>query len=541
MYEAFFGLQQAPFSIAPDPHYLYLSERHREALAHLLYGLGGGGGFVVLTGEIGAGKTTVCRCVMAQVPEHCHLAYIFNPKLTAPELLRSVCEEFGVAVATEASSVKDFVDPLNAFLLAAHAARQHCVLIIDEAQSLSAEALEQLRLLTNLETAERKLLQIVLVGQPELRSLLARPELESLAQRVIARYHLGALSAPETAAYIAHRLAVAGLKGPLPFEARVGAEVHRLTGGVPRRINLLCDRALLGAYGKAEARVSVATVRQAAREVFAEGLQERPPFPAAASWRQALTGKAGVSVLTVALAVALLSGLAAGVLGAHVVLAQREAAPLVLRPPAAVAMPVLSSAASSASLAPIDPAAAASTTPLVPTAAVLTPPAAPDLVGWAEVAADVPTAWRGLAERWRLQLPTDTEPCLAVQREGLRCHHPLVGSLALIRQIDRPVLLKVRPPGGASGWVLLTSLDTEAATLQLEGRAVRLPLGLLGEGWRGEFLTLWRPPTSPLPAERVQAFQAEQGLQPDGLAGPLTLMLFSRTLGTDEPRLGASP
>jgi general secretion pathway protein A len=474
---------------------------------------------------------------MAQVPEHCHLAYIFNPKLTAPELLRSVCEEFGVAVATEAGSVKDFVDPLNAFLLAAHAARQHCVLIIDEAQSLSAEALEQLRLLTNLETAERKLLQIVLVGQPELRSLLARPELESLAQRVIARYHLGALSAPETAAYIAHRLAVSGLRGAWPFEARVGAEVHRLTGGVPRRINLLCDRALLGAYAKAEARVSGTTVRQAAREVFAEGPPVRP-VSGSASWRQTVTGKAGVSVLSVAL----LSGLAAGVLGASAVLARREAAlpPAVLPAAAVVAvMPASSSGASPASHAPIAPAASASA--IAPTTPVLTAPAAPDLVSWAEVAADAPTAWRGLAERWRLQLPTDTEPCLAVQREGLRCYHPPAGSLALIRQIDRPVLLKVRPPGGASGWVLLSALDADAVTLQLEGRAVRLPLGLLGEAWRGEFLTLWRPPASPLPAERVQAFQAEQGLQPDGLAGPLTLMLFSRTLGTDEPRLGSSP
>ena len=188
MYAAFFGLKREPFSIAPDPHFLFMSEAHREALAHLLYGLGGGGGFVLLTGEIGAGKTTVCRCFLDQVPAHNDVAYVFNPKLSVTELLQTVCEEFRIAVPPGAATIKDYVDALNRFLLASHAAGRHSVLIIDEAQSLSAEVLEQLRLLTNLETAERKLLQIVLIGQPELRGMLARPDLEQLAQRVIARY-----------------------------------------------------------------------------------------------------------------------------------------------------------------------------------------------------------------------------------------------------------------------------------------------------------------------------------------------------------------
>jgi len=190
MYMRFFGLKQKPFSIAPDPRYLFMSERHREALAHLLYGVQGGGGFVLLTGEIGAGKTTVCRCFLEQVPRQCNVAYIFNPKLTALELLQTICHEFGIAVpvpATGAATVKDHVDALNTFLLRTHAVGQNNVLIIDEAQNLSAEVLEQLRLLTNLETNERKLLQIVLIGQPELRGMVARPELEQLGQRVIAR------------------------------------------------------------------------------------------------------------------------------------------------------------------------------------------------------------------------------------------------------------------------------------------------------------------------------------------------------------------
>src|SRR6188768_2306382 len=202
MYASFFGLKHEPFSIAPDPRYLFMSERHREALAHLLYGVkGAGGGFVLLTGEIGAGKTTVCRCLLEQIPKRCNVAYIFNPKLTALELLKTVCDEFHVPYQHEGAgnpTVKDYLDPLNDFLLKTHAVGLNNVLIIDEAQNLSAGVLEQLRLLTNLETNERKLLQIVLIGQPELRTMLAKPELEQLAQRVVARFHLEALSEAET-------------------------------------------------------------------------------------------------------------------------------------------------------------------------------------------------------------------------------------------------------------------------------------------------------------------------------------------------------
>ncbi|TFV99541.1 AAA family ATPase, partial [Oxalobacteraceae bacterium OM1] len=252
MYAPFFQLKQPPFSIAPDPRYLYMSERHREALAHLLYGAGSGGGIVLLTGEIGAGKTTVCRCFLEQVPDHCEVGYIFNPKLTVHELLESICAEFHVGLwqGARQASLKDCIDALNKHLLQVHAQGRNSVLVIDEAQNLSADVLEQLRLLTNLETNERKLLQIILIGQPELRTMLERPELEQLAQRVIARYHLDALSPDETAGYIQHRLATAGLQTASPFPPRLVKVIHRLTRGVPRRINLLCDRALLGAYAE---------------------------------------------------------------------------------------------------------------------------------------------------------------------------------------------------------------------------------------------------------------------------------------------------
>jgi general secretion pathway protein A len=292
MYQQFFGLKQEPFSIAPDPHYLFMSERHREALAHLLYGVRGGGGFVLLTGEIGAGKTTVCRCFLEQVSRRCNVAYIFNPKQTAEELLESICADFRiprVQVPHRLPTAKDHVAALNAFLLRAHGLGQDNVLIIDEAQSLSAEVLEQLRLLTNLETNERKLLQIILIGQPELRDLLARPELEQLAQRIIARYHLEALSPRETARYIQHRLGVAGLITALPFNAQALQRIHALSRGVPRRINLLCDRALLGAYARGRAVADVAIVEKAAAEVLGRpARQPRIRWPRHLRWGVAL-------------------------------------------------------------------------------------------------------------------------------------------------------------------------------------------------------------------------------------------------------------
>lgn len=271
MYHAHFGLQAAPFSIAPNPHYLYLSPRHQEALAHLLYGVQGTGGFVLLTGAIGAGKTTLCRALLDQLPEHCELAYIFNPQLNAQELLTSICQEFGLDTdnhtgpSLSAASHKQLIDRLNQHLLQTHAQGKTSVLIIDEAQSLSLDVLEQLRLLTNLETTEKKLLQIILVGQPELNQMLKRPELHQLDQRIVARYHLTPLERDEIGHYIQHRLQLAGCPNT-PFAQHLLPRIHRLTGGVPRLINLLCDRALLGAYALGQHHVSAAILGQAARE-----------------------------------------------------------------------------------------------------------------------------------------------------------------------------------------------------------------------------------------------------------------------------------
>ena len=381
MYMRFFGLKQEPFSLAPDPRYLYMSKRHREALAHLLYGVGGGGGFVLLSGEIGAGKTTVCRCFLEQIPKRCNVAYIFNPKLTVMELVKSICDEFHIPsprAKGQPATVKTYVDALNDFLLKTHAVGQNNVLIIDEAQQLSAEVLEQLRLLTNLETNERKLLQIVLIGQPELRTMLERPDLEQLAQRVIARFHLKALTAKETEHYIRHRLSVAGMTRAIPFDRKALQRIHEISRGVPRRINLLCDRVMLGAYAHGKHTIDDAMVEKAGREVFGKMPHSTPPerAPSMRGTGVGIVIGAGLAVAVLA-AFALYNGWRQGNATATAV---------------AVANPALVAASAPAASAPTSAAAASAAAAAPPPPATSAPPAAPPRAATSSVAAARPAA-----------------------------------------------------------------------------------------------------------------------------------------------------
>ena len=575
MYAPFFGLEQAPFSIAPDPRYLFMSERHREALAHLLYGLGGGGGFVLLTGEIGAGKTTVCRCFLEQIPRRCNVAYIFNPKLTVIELLSSIGQEFGIPhqpTGPLPPTVKDLLDPLNRFLLDTHAVGQNNVLIIDEAQNLSADVLEQLRLLTNLETNERKLLQIVLIGQPELRDMLARPELEQLAQRVIARFHLEALSEPETASYVAHRLAVAGLTRALPFDRRALQRIHRLARGVPRRINLLCDRALLGAYAIGQPTVTARIVDRAATEVFG-GLDAGPRS------RLGFGQMAGIGAALVAI----------GLVGIVVLTnSMRSRAPASPASPASPSSQMSSASAASAVVA----ASAASTPPGVlatpaaassatqPAAASQATAGAGALPGSFDPASAFGApwrrdsdAWRALAPAWKLA-PGAADPCQSAAAQQVQCFHSSGTTLALLRQLDRPGIVTLQDGEAAPVYALLVGLTPTSATLRVGAVDKAVSLVALAKLWKGDFATYWRAPAGyggrvvdadgsalaeslatqlatlqgepPVAGEaaapaalraRVAAFQLAQGLKPDGLAGPTTLMQLNRATGVDEPHL----
>jgi general secretion pathway protein A len=563
MYVSFFGLKQKPFSIAPDPRYLFMSERHREALAHLLYGVQGGGGFVLLTGEIGAGKTTVCRCFLEQIPPRCNVAYIFNPKLSAQELLITVCHEFGIKFpaltpAGTPPTLKDYVDGLNEYLLRTHSVGQNNVLIIDEAQNLSPDVLEQLRLLTNLETSERKLLQIVLIGQPELRGMLARPELEQLAQRVIARYHLDALSEKETTQYVSHRLAVAGLKGALPFDAGALRRIHQLTRGVPRRINLLCDRSLLGAYATGKAKVDREIVDKAALEVFGEAGEASPRSLPARWWPLAL----GAGVLAGAAAMAAVQW------GA------RD------KPP------VRDAAASAASGAASAVHVGAAKTPLamasaLPTATAASAPRVLSLEDLdsllARASHDEHDALRTLATEWSLKLG-DGDPCALAPDQDVRCFRTH-GGLALLRLLARPSVLALHDAQDRPVYAVLAGMGHDEATLVLGKTSVQVPLTLLTTAWRGDFSTFWRVPpgysvplsmgshgplvdavgaqlaegqgaSAPAPdhvfdaalRSRVAAFQQAQGLTPDGVAGPTTLMQINRASGPAEPWLaGMAP
>jgi general secretion pathway protein A len=538
MYTHYFSLKQSPFSIAPDPRYLFMSERHREALAHLLYGIGSGGGFVLLTGEIGAGKTTVCRCFIEQIPADCRLAYIFNPRQTVEELLQSICDEFRIAqpapAASGAGSVKSYVDAINRYLLDSHAQGNNNVLIIDEAQNLSADVLEQLRLLTNLETNERKLLQIILIGQPELRTMLARPELEQLAQRVIARYHLGSLSALETASYVTHRLAVAGATAATPFPRSVMALIYRLTQGVPRRINLLCDRALLGAYVENSREVTRAVLRKAAAEVFADNGAAQA---ARRRWPYLVGG---------VMAGAVISGAAAW-----------QVLPKLSAPPAAATAAARTAGQAGPKTAQVAPKAAPAVPPVVPL-----------------TRADANAALRELGALWGQALPAG-EPCEAALKLNLRCHQGK-GSLYELRLLDRPAMLTLHE-GADVAYALLTGLDENTATLVLDGKKQTLGVAALASRFDGEFTTFWKAPRAfrdhvvageigpdvdwiaarlaelngvatpaidrplgPRMRELLRNFQAAQNLKADGVAGPRTFMRLNQLSGVAEPRLLAS-
>ena len=576
-----------------------MSERHREALAHLTYGLNSGGGIVLLTGEIGAGKTTVCRCFLEQVPADCRIAYIFNPKLTVTELLASVCEEFGVEVpsATGQTTVKSYLDPLNRCLLDAHAAGRNSVLMIDEAQLLSPEVLEQLRLLTNLETSERKLLQIILVGQPELRDMLAQPGLEQLAQRVIARYHLGALDEADTGRYMAHRLELAGLRGPSPLGAELLRSIHRHSGGIPRRINRLCDRALLGAYGQGLAAVDRPTLRRAAAEVEGKEPARHPirnPSASSLGWARFAAGMAvGVVLFAAGLSTwrngeeRLIAAAAANKPASSTSVESR----LPASNPTGEAAPLLVSGGANANavsqttpLASISaPAGAASGTTPPPLQAGGAPMDSPravtiglnDLVRSLRTApVDEQAAWRALGDHWGIKLgPGDA--CLAAAQLRLGCYKSR-GGVALLRQLGRPGILTVRTRQAGEQRLLLVGIDSRHATLLVGDQRRKLSLIDLAAIWKGGFATFWRVPdplllaappdgSEPLAGwlsqrlatidgetprpdirqidetmrQRLMTFQRAQGLTADGLPGPITLMALNRATGVVEPRFAS--
>ncbi len=569
MYLKHFNLTDRPFAITPDPRFLYLSARHREALAHLLYGLGEGGGFVQLTGEVGTGKTTICRCLLEHVPDNVDLALVLNPKVTAHELIATVCDELGIEYPPENSSIKTLTDVLNRYLLEAYAQGRRTVLIIDEAQNLSADVLEQVRLLTNLETATQKLLQIILIGQPELRTLLARDEMRQLAQRVTARYHLEPISLEETGAYIRHRLQICGNTQPL-FNHRAIDRIQRLSGGIPRLINVLCDRSMLGAYVEGKSQVDAKVVRKAAREVLAEEQPAIRKFP----WLPAAGLGAGLlALLLLAVYQPWKTHEPAVAESSRTSKAPATAAPAVIAAPVRVE--------ESPPKQPVLPDSGAGE---VPAATGLVSP--PDTRSLGELLLESDSsfyraAWTELLALWSVVLPQSVKPdfCDYTRQYGLLCKLGQ-GNWNTLRQFDRPAILSLLDADGRRVPVVLEHLDDSAAELMIGKELYRLPVEQVDRYWYGEYLLLVQAPPGgskylkvgdrgadvdwlrrqleqvmdvDIPAadpqlfdyplqQSVLDFQRSRGLNADGIVGENTLIqLNSRSGREGVPRLSFEP
>lgn len=561
MYTEFFGLNEKPFSITPDPRYLFLSRRHADALAHLIYGISESGGFIQLTGEVGTGKTTLIRSVLEQLPEKAEIALILNPQLSAREFIENICEELRMPIPA-GGSLRALIASLNRQLLDAHAQGRRIVLIVDEAQTLGPELLEQVRLLTNLETSTQKLLQIILIGQPELRDLLGRPEMRQIAQRITGRYHLEPLSRAETAAYVRHRLRVAGCQMPI-FTPSALRELYRRSKGIPRLINVVADRALLAAYTRDRTRVDGTLVRLAASEVFGRRL-----VPFAWPWAIAAAGVAAIALGTWGL----------------VTDARTRAAD----PPPAV--PATTAAARPAPDPASNPPSARTTfgsTAARPAATDTRPeseaaPAAtdgPDVLPLAELLADpgFPTdtesAFAAIFDLWDARYdPARGSPCDQATRQGLRCLFRSEGSIGALRQLNRPAILTLVDEDGVMHQVVLSKLDSRAAAVTTGGRTARVELSELTHYWFGDHLILWRPPTAaggalvpgtqgpgvvwlreslarlrgealeeraspvydpPLEAD-VRRYQRQKMLEVDGIVGEMTQLALTSDLGEPE-------
>jgi general secretion pathway protein A len=555
VYLNFFGLKESPFAITPDPAFVYLSAAHREALAHLMYGVGqgGAGGFVQLTGEVGTGKTTLCRCLLDQVPEETQVALVLNPLMTPRELLATICEELGIDTAGMAESSKRMVDALNGYLLKQHAAGSRVVVVIDEAQNLSPEALEQVRLLTNLETAKEKLLQMVLLGQPELRQLLQRQSLRQLSQRITARYHLAPLNQDETHGYVRHRMQVAGAQRN-PFRRAAMRALYRRSGGVPRLINIIADRALAGAYARESDTVTARLVHAAADEVQPSETRVR-----SGPWPMAVATSSVAALVIVSL---LLWG-----------------PPLFERGgPDADPTPIVAARGAGASSGPPDepqPSAAAGTaagpavSEPVEVAGRESEPVGPALepLWFSERDRE---SWQAMAELWG-----DAGDANAVQAScdgaagtGYACLRDQ-GNWERIRQLGLPVILVLQLDQPSH--LLLRGFSESGVLVGRGGAPLEVPRREIERKWLGEYIVVWpQAPGWPKEIQRgesgvavdivmrmagfaepawtgsgmfdasfeswLMGFQRRHGLKADGIVGPNTLIhLMAPTIS--QPRL----
>ena len=538
MYTEHFGLHELPFSIAPDPLYLFLSERHQDALAHLEYGVKAEGGFILLTGEVGTGKTTLCRRLLEKLPDQVDVAYIINPRLNPIELLETLCDELKIDKPSESTN-KKLVDHLNAYLLKAFASGRKTVLIIDEAQNLSVEVLEQIRLLTNLETNRCKLVQVMLLGQPELLEILGRRDLRQLAQRVTARFHLGPLGEKEIDAYVHHRLKIAGCERPL-FAPNLNRMIWRYSNGLPRLINLICDRALMGAYAQGIAHVDRPTLVRAAEEVLGTG-QAKMTHPKNLLW-------GSLWILT----------LFCIVFGfwswnsSRKVLPDHDNSPLSAVVQQTSTKPLeqeqthMSSTATEQSTLPED---------------------------FFSIRNEE-KALKDLAQLWEISLDEESQDvCQSLRNFGLDCLTG-IGTLDTLEKINRPAALTLYDDDGSPFYAILSELDDDRALLIVAEGFYSLSLDVITMRWFGDYLLLWQPPSispsllrpgdsGPAVAWLAQVlgslelykptgvegslegpllgafkkFQFKSGLIPDGILGPMSMVHLNTARKVSGPRL----
>jgi len=583
MYTAFFGLREKPFALSPDPRFLYLSEAHREALAHLLYGIEQGEGFIAVTGEVGTGKTTLCRTLLRRLGGEVEVAFLFNPKLSARELLESILVELGAEKAAREApgprrpegpqNARELVDALNHFLVEKHAAGKRVLLIVDEAQGLAPETLEQIRLLSNLETENSKLIQILLLGQPELDAMLESPELRQLRQRIGVRWRLAPLSREETSNYVRHRLRVSAdaVRDHVFSDAALG-EVFRFSGGIPRLVNLVCDRALLGCYGEGTPQIGADAVKRAAVELRGDGGAARDRAPSAWPALAAMTLAAAFALLFAfggPRKIAEQLGLVAHIMAPTAATEIAPSADPVAESPPDVAMPppaneVVATPAVETATAPVEAQAVPRVADLAHALALRSP------------GATVAASYAAMLRAWSLPA-NDPAPDLlsfpeligGLAGRGLAVFSFTAADLDVLRVLDHPVLLGIDASDGVRRVVALRQLGDSEAELDgvVESGPVRVSIEELMNYWLGDAHFVWRD-FEPLPelirsgdagddvawlqqaltdagfspgsasghfdaatAEAVRAFQQDRHLDADGAVGPLTKMALYRAAG----------